>query len=73
MGELGNTVVVDHQNGYKSSYSHLKDIRVRKGRSVSKGGIIGTVGVTGNSSGAHLHYEIMKDGKRINPEIFTHY
>ena len=73
MGELGNTVVVDHQNGYKSSYSHLKDIRVRKGRSVSKGGIIGTVGVTGNSSGAHLHYEIIKDGKRINPEIFTHY
>ena len=71
--ELGNTVVIDHQNGYKSSYSHLKDIRVRKGRSINKGGIIGTVGTTGNASGAHLHYEITKDGKKINPEIFTNY
>ena len=73
MDELGNTVVIDHQNGYKSSYSHLKDIRVRKGRSINKGGIIGTVGTTGNASGAHLHYEITKDGKKINPEIFTNY
>ena len=71
--ELGNTVVIDHQNGYKSSYSHLKDIRVRKGRSVSKGGIIGTVGNTGNTTGAHLHYEITKDGKHIDPSVFTHY
>lgn len=71
--DLGNTVTINHQNGYVSTYSHLKDIRVRKGNAVSKGRIIGTVGSTGNTTGAHLHYEIIKDGKHIDPSIFTNY
>ena len=71
--ELGNTVVIDHQNGYQTSYSHLKDIRTRKGRNVGKGEIIGTVGNTGNSSAPHLHYSITKDGKEMDPELFINY
>ena len=71
--ELGNTIIIDHQNGYKSSYSHLRDIRTRKGRNVGKGEIIGTVGKTGNTSGPHLHYTITKNGKEIDPEDFINY
>ena len=71
--ELGNTVVINHQNGYITSYSHLKDIRTRKGRNVGKGEIIGTVGNTGNSSAPHLHYSITKDGKEMDPELFINY
>ncbi len=71
--ELGNTVIINHENGYVTSYSHLRDIRTRKGRSVSKGEIIGTVGKTGNTSGPHLHYAITKDGKEMDPELFINY
>ena len=71
--ELGNTVVINHQNGYVTSYSHLKDIRTRKGRNVGKGEIIGTVGNTGNSSAPHLHYSITKDDKEMDPELFINY
>ncbi|MCQ2092223.1 MAG: M23 family metallopeptidase [Fibrobacter sp.] len=72
-GELGNTIVIDHKNGYISSYSHMKEIRTRKGRSVSKGEIIGTIGETGNANGPHLHYSITKDGKPLDPESFFNY
>ena len=72
-GDLGNTVVIDHQNGYKSSYSHLKSIRTRKGANVTKGDVIGYVGDTGNTSGPHLHYSITKNNLPQDPEtIFTY-
>lgn len=71
--ELGNTIIIDHQNGYVSTYSHMKEIRTRKGRSVNKGDIIGTVGTTGNTSGPHLHYTITKDGVEMDPELFFNY
>lgn len=71
--ELGKTVIINHQNGYVSSYSHMKEIRTHKGRSVSKGEIVGTIGVTGNTSGPHLHYTVTKDGKELNPESFFNY
>jgi len=71
--ELGNSVTINHQNGYVSTYSHMKEIRTRKGRSVNKGDIIGTVGTTGNTSGPHLHYTITKDGVNLDPEIFFNY
>jgi len=71
--ELGNTIVINHQNGYVTSYSHLKDIRTRKGRNVNKGDIIGTVGNTGNSSAPHLHYTISKDNREMDPEEFINY
>jgi murein DD-endopeptidase MepM/ murein hydrolase activator NlpD len=71
--ELGNTVIINHENGYVTSYSHLKDIRTRKGCTVGKGEIIGTVGKTGNTSGPHLHYTITKNGKELDPEVFINY
>jgi len=71
--ELGNTIIVNHGNGYVTSYSHLKDMRTRKGRQVKKGDIIGTIGTTGNASGPHLHYTITKDGVPQNPESFFNY
>ncbi|MCF0220787.1 MAG: M23 family metallopeptidase [Fibrobacter sp.] len=72
-GELGNTIVIDHKNGYVSSYSHLKEIRTKKGRTVNKGEVIGTNGETGNASGPHLHYSITKDGKPLDPESLFNY
>ncbi|MCQ2109668.1 MAG: M23 family metallopeptidase [Fibrobacter sp.] len=72
-GELGNTVVIDHKNGYVSTYSHMKEIRTKKGRSVNKGEVIGTIGETGNASAPHLHYSITKDGKALDPESFFNY
>lgn len=71
--ELGNTIVINHQNGYVTSYSHLKDIRTRKGRTIGKGEIIGTVGNTGNSSAPHVHYTITQNGKEMDPELFINY
>ena len=71
--ELGNTIIIDHQNGYKSSYSHLKTMNVRKGYTIGKGDIIGTVGSTGKSSSAHLHFEITKDGVHQDPAQFINY
>ncbi|MCF0217049.1 MAG: M23 family metallopeptidase [Fibrobacter sp.] len=72
-GELGNTVTIDHQNGYISSYSHLKNIKTKMGKNVNKGDIIGTVGSTGNSNGPHLHYTITKNGKTLDAEEFFSY
>lgn len=72
-GNLGKSIVIDHKNGYKSTYSHLKEMRVRKNQQVKKGNIIGTIGNTGNTTGAHLHYEILKDGVPQNPEPFFNY
>jgi len=72
-GDLGNTIIIDHLNGYKSSYSHLKDIKIKKGRPVSKGDVIGSIGLTGKTSGSHLHYTITKDGVPQDPETFFNY
>lgn len=71
--ELGNTIIINHGNGYITSYSHLKDMKTRKGRQVKKGDIIGTIGITGKVSGPHLHYTITKDGVPQDPETFFNY
>ncbi|HSQ42221.1 MAG TPA: M23 family metallopeptidase, partial [Fibrobacteraceae bacterium] len=68
--DLGLTIRIDHGSGYISSYSHLGKSFVRKGLYVKKGETIGTVGLTGNTSGPHLHYAVQKDGKPINPESY---
>ncbi|HCX65294.1 MAG TPA: hypothetical protein DHN33_08815, partial [Eubacteriaceae bacterium] len=60
----GNTVIIDHGNGYKTLYAHLRSISVRVGQNVSKGEYIAAMGTTGNSSGNHLHFEIQKNGQR---------
>jgi murein DD-endopeptidase MepM/ murein hydrolase activator NlpD len=63
----GNHVRIDHGFGYVSLYAHLSKYNVKRGQKVKRGDIIGYVGSTGRSAGPHLHYEIFKDGKRVNP------
>lgn len=63
-------VVIDHGYGYKTLYAHMSQIDVRKGQKVNRGDVIGLVGNTGISSAPHLHYEVIKDGKKINPANF---
>ncbi len=63
----GNWVEIDHGGGYRSRYAHLDIINVREGQWVDQGDYIGTVGNTGNSSGAHLHFEIIVNGQAVNP------
>jgi Peptidase family M23/Bacterial EndoU nuclease len=66
-GAYGNMVKVDHQNGTRSEYGHLKSISVSKGQSVSIDTQLGIVGSTGNSFGDHLHLNINVNGKQVNP------
>ena len=66
-GGYGKCVVIRHKNGYKTLYAHLSKIKVKKGVSVKSGQVIGNVGSTGRSTGPHLHYEVIKNNKKINP------
>ncbi len=69
-GGYGKCVVVKHKNGFKTLYAHLSKVKVVKGQKVSSGDEIGKVGSTGRSTGPHLHYEIIKNGKKINPKKY---
>ena len=66
----GKHIRIDHGFGYVSLYAHLTKYNVRRGQKVKRGDIIGYVGNTGRSAGPHLHYEILKDKKKINPLNF---
>ena len=63
----GNHVVIDHGFGYATLYAHMHSISVRPGQKVKRGSVIGQVGNTGMSVAPHLHYEVHKAGKQINP------
>lgn len=65
--ELGNFVVIDHGNGFLTTYGHNKELLVKKDEKVTRGEIIALSGNTGNSSAPHLHYEIVKDGVPVDP------
>ncbi|MDD6090295.1 MAG: peptidoglycan DD-metalloendopeptidase family protein [Candidatus Limivicinus sp.] len=69
-GGYGNCVMIDHGNGYVTLYGHMSSIAVSQGQTVSQGDTIGYVGSTGNSTGPHLHFEVLKNGTRIDPEQF---
>jgi murein DD-endopeptidase MepM/ murein hydrolase activator NlpD len=67
-GAYGNRVVIDHGNGYRTTYNHLSGIQVRVGQQVQTGDRLGGMGATGNSTGNHLHFEVERDGQFVNPE-----
>jgi hypothetical protein len=64
---FGNRIVIDHGYGYQTLYAHMDELSVVKGARVTRGQVIGTVGNTGISTGPHLHYEVHKNGKAVNP------
>lgn len=63
----GNTIVIDHGQGLSSRYAHLSKIEVQTGQSVTTNDEIGKVGITGHSTGPHLHLEIRQNGFPLNP------
>jgi len=65
----GNTVVIEHKNNVTSHYCHLSKIEVEAGDKLEAGDILGKVGQTGEATGPHLHFEIRKNGKPIDPVI----
>ena len=66
-GDYGNLIVIHHAFGLSTRYGHLSSFAVKPGQPVKRGDVIGRVGSTGRSTGAHLHYEILANGKLINP------
>ena len=67
----GGTVIIDHGFGLNSTYSHLKDMNVRPGDRVTRGGVIGSVGSTGRSTGPHLDWRINWRHKRLDPLLIA--
>lgn len=66
----GKHVVINHNYGYETLYAHMVRIKVRAGKSVKRGEVIGWVGNTGKSTGAHCHYEVHKNSTPVNPVYF---
>jgi murein DD-endopeptidase MepM/ murein hydrolase activator NlpD len=66
-GGYGNLVVVDHGNGLSTAYAHQQQIYATVGQSVAQGESLGEVGSTGNSTGAHLHFEVRINGSAVDP------
>lgn len=66
----GYHIVIDHGYGYQTLYGHMSKFNVRKGQRVSRGEVIGYVGNTGTSVAPHLHYEVIRNGEKINPINF---
>lgn len=69
-GAFGNLVEIDHGNGFKTRYAHCSKILVKVGDKVYKGQHIANVGNTGRSTGSHLHFEVLKNGKNYNPSSY---
>jgi len=67
LGPYGITVMLQHGNGVETLYAHLNEVRVKPGQRVRAGTAIGTVGNTGNSTKPHVHYEVRKNGRRVDP------
>ena len=69
-GGYGNHVIINHGYGYQTLYGHMIKIKARRGERVQRGQVIGWVGSTGKSTGPHCHYEVIKNGDKIDPVHF---
>jgi len=69
-GGYGNCIILKHGNGFETLYGHLSKILVSVGQQIDIGQQIGNIGSTGRSTGPHLHYEVHRNGQKINPEAF---
>src|SRR5699024_6930328 len=66
-GGYGNYVKVQHSDKYETLYAHMKEVKVKVGDEVSSGELLGLIGDTGQSDGAHLHFEVHVNGEKHNP------
>jgi len=69
-GGFGNCIILKHANGFETLYGHLSEILVHPGQEIEIGQQIGKIGSTGRSTGPHLHYEIHRNGQKVNPQSF---
>lgn len=67
---MGNVIEIDHGNGYTTRYAHLGEVKVKAGQSVQKGEVIAMVGMTGGAISPHLHFEVLKNYKHVDPIDF---
>jgi murein DD-endopeptidase MepM/ murein hydrolase activator NlpD len=66
-GGYGKEIIIDHGYGYVTRYAHLSEFNVKRGQKIKRGECIGYIGSTGKSTAPHLHYEVIKDKKKVNP------
>ncbi len=66
-GGYGKEILIDHGYGYVTRYAHLSEFNIKKGQKVKRGECIGYIGSTGKSTAPHLHYEVIKDKRKVNP------
>ncbi|MEJ2322752.1 MAG: M23 family metallopeptidase [Gammaproteobacteria bacterium] len=69
--DYGNTVEIDHGNGYQTRYAHNGELRVKPGQHVDAGQVIALMGATGRASAPHVHFEVLQNGRRVNPSRFV--
>ncbi len=69
-GGFGRWIIIDHGFGYETLYGHLNAFDVKIGQTVKRGSVIGYVGNSGTSTGPHVHYEVHKNGKPVNPQYY---
>lgn len=69
----GDHVIINHGYGYETLYGHMVRVKVRRGQKVKRGQVIGWVGSTGKSTGPHCHYEVIKNGEKVDPVYFFYH
>jgi hypothetical protein len=72
-GNYGKAIIIDHSGGKQTVYGHLSKILVQKGQQISQGQVIGKIGLTGRTTGPHLHFEVREKGRCVNPLKYLKY